>query len=507
MAKLTNLPVELREHIISFLPLTDRHTLLALCRISKDFCALAQPRLFREFSSSRPRPWRKVGTIYDTQSYGGSVPKRALIHFTHTVISRPDLASQVRYITIESFDDDDLFTAEDEEYLEPPTPEMMENFKRAIERLPLSDTNQATAWIENIMKLKITALTALLLSQTPNVKSLYVVLDSSPLDELGYLIGKKNTALSGSPSSYCSALTAVHTTCGNSKYGFRLQHITPLLRLPALETFSGEGLLGYSEYSNSGSQELSIEPGTLSISHLELYSTTRHVGGECDLRQSSIDEKCLTSLVSGCKQLKVFKYAADNPPSLSGADSMKQVNMLEIQSALHCQRHTLQKLAVDTGPCNFRTMREGGDDEYNPFTEYTRLRHLDLPFFSMVAARELPVSLEYLIIRRCDASLFRGIVKLVEGRVCPSLKMITVTYKTFEFRYFQEWAGTDRFEDACKSMTAVLQGKDITLALASRLKPSQVSGDVKAVVYIDGNGFNIKTDVTLPGVSDFADMF
>ncbi|PGH37123.1 hypothetical protein GX50_00107 [[Emmonsia] crescens] len=504
MVKITDLPVELLDLIVSFVPSSNHTTLyLNLCRVTKRFLSIFQPRLYYKFSCPRPPPWRDVGSIYDSEAYIGSTPKRPLITFTHSVISHSEAACNVREITIESFDDDYLYGT-DEEYIEPPSQKMIDDLTNAVRGvIPFSKRDQQmhAQWVSNIKDLKITAITALLLSRTPNVEYLSIVLDSNPLDELGYLLGNRTADPSGSASPYCRSLKEVKTTCAQFRNGYRLQRMYPLLRFPALRTFRAEGLLCFSEYrdgrDNDAPKYLDMEPETLNISHLEICTNKRHQGPNVGLCSSSIDGKSLNSLVSACKALRTFVYTGDNPPS-SEADAINQVNARDISSALHSHRNTLEEVNVDLGSLNFRLMEEGFSDAFvfESFAEFPRLRRLNMAYYSACEARKLPASLEHLIIRDCRSGVFEVIAQIASLGILPSLGKIELGGFIMEYLYFQHWAEADSLEQACEKMVAVLKETGIQLYFTAHHSPLEGAGanlvcGKRTKVYIDGNGFRI----------------
>ncbi|KAK2785400.1 hypothetical protein FQN52_008459 [Onygenales sp. PD_12] len=497
MAKLSDLSVELLELILSNFPSTDRCTLLRLCRTSKQLCSIAQPRLFREFSCARPRPWRDIPGSF---SYRGSGPKFPLFYFTHTILMRPDLASKVRDIIIESYDNDLMYSADDE-YLDTPSPEMMENFKRSLEGLPLL-SDQLCTWTINLGKLEVTAVLALLLSRTPNAKSLHITLHSNPLTEVGYLTGKHIPGADGSLVPFCSGLTNLKVIPGNCNQSHRLQQTTPLLRLPALETFRAEGLLGYNEYKLTHTPQLDIEPGTLNISHLELFSSRRKQNSKnqnpkIELFCVSFDSPCLAALITGCKGLRTFRYRGDNP-TLNGYP-MKQVTPAEIQLALEPHKHSLERLEIDVGSVNYRLSEEGLERHaFTSFEGYTRLKRLDVPYTFAVGAEELPPSIEHLTMRGCKSGVFGGTARMVSLGIRPSLRTIEIDRFVTEYLYFQQWAGSSSLEEACQKMVDVLRGTEISVYASVCRSPPEGPTNIVAgravMVYFDKDGFEVKDD-------------
>ncbi|OJD15472.1 hypothetical protein AJ78_04268 [Emergomyces pasteurianus Ep9510] len=506
MAKLTDLALELLDLIVSFIPSTD-HTILFLnlCRVTKRFRFIFQPRLYYKFACPHRPPWRNVGSISDNEAYIGSTPKRPLITFTHSLISLPEAARNVREITIECFDDDYLYGS-DEEYIEPPSPKMIDDLTNAVHSVtPFTnpDRQMHAQWVANIKDLKITAITALLLSRTPNLEYLSIVLDSKPLIELGYLLGNRTAYPDGSESPYCRNLKEVKTTCAQFRNGYRLQRVAPLLRFPALKTFRAEGLLSFSEYKDGGDMAspnfFDMESETLSISHLEIRTNKRHRGPNSGLCSSSMDAESLNSLVSACKSVQTFIYTGENPPC-SVADGRKQVNACDILSALQSHKNTLEEVTVDLGSMNFRLMEEGFNDGFvfKSFAEFPRLRRLDMAYYSACGARHLPASLEHLIIRDCRSGVFEYIKGVATLGIPPCLRKIELGGFIMEYLYFQHWAEAESLEEACEKMVSTLKKTKLQLYFTAHHSPlddpdaNLVCGK-RTTVYIDGNGFRTDT--------------
>ncbi|KAK2809284.1 hypothetical protein FQN50_003925 [Emmonsiellopsis sp. PD_5] len=422
---------------------------------------------------------------------------------------RPDLASYVRDVIIESYDNDLLYSA-DEEYLDPPSPEMMEDFKRSIKGLPLL-SEQLCTWTANLGELKVTAVLALLLSRTPNAKSLHITLSSNPLTEVRYLTGKHIPAPDGSLVPFCSGLTYLKVIPGNCCQSHRLQQMTPLLRLPALETFHAEGLVGYNEYKHSHTPQLDIEPGTLNISHLELVSTRRNEHSKFEMCYVSFDSPCLAALIAGCKDLRTFRYRGENSPDSQG-DSMKQVTPVEIQLALDPHKHSLERLEIDVGSINLRLAEEGLERHgLTSFEDYTCLKRVDLPYCFMVGAKELPPSIEHLTMRACKSGVFGGVARMVSRGIRPSLRVIEIDRFVTEYLYFQQWAGSSSLEAACEKMIDILRGTEIDMYAAVRRSPPEGPTNIVAgkalMVHLNEDGYESKYDTYDMFTSDFREVF
>jgi hypothetical protein len=93
MSNLLKLPLELLEHIARYINKMDRQDLLTLYLVSNILRSAAQPVLFTKYSDSS----LQKDYVYNNTDIG---IRKSFIQFVHTVISRGDLASQVKSVDI-----------------------------------------------------------------------------------------------------------------------------------------------------------------------------------------------------------------------------------------------------------------------------------------------------------------------------------------------------------------------------------------------------------------------
>ncbi|KAI5196905.1 hypothetical protein E4T39_07543 [Aureobasidium subglaciale] len=114
-----------------------RQTLIALCLVSKQLCAAVQPLLYQDFTKfARPSAIYRLATqdsewlhkYYQRDSLTFRTVRKTtrLEKFLRTLINRPDLANEIKYLSIEEFHDNNAIP-----YW----------FKELYDKLPLDHTN------------------------------------------------------------------------------------------------------------------------------------------------------------------------------------------------------------------------------------------------------------------------------------------------------------------------------------------------------------------------------
>jgi hypothetical protein len=171
------------------------------------------------------------------------------------------------------------------------------------------------------------------------------------------------------------------------------------------------------------------------------------------LRECCFTTATLTQLLAACNCLKVFQYISMDRiipykkmkwPSGHPTDEMP-MSLRDIVDAIAIRKDTLEEVYIDLrpwyGPKDYPIdhvdiyYKEGGDELYLGFQEFTRLKHLDLEADRLPVpgtTYRLPPNLETLVLRRCDvlgfdafAGLACGMDRMVEEQL-SALRAITL---------------------------------------------------------------------------------
>lgn len=92
-----DLPTELHKHLIAHL--IPRADLAALCLVSRYLLSLAQPLLYSAYLENETFPLRVYLKPRETKSRG----VKPVRHFLRTILTRPDLASKVKVLSLRPF--------------------------------------------------------------------------------------------------------------------------------------------------------------------------------------------------------------------------------------------------------------------------------------------------------------------------------------------------------------------------------------------------------------------
>lgn len=341
----------------------DWSDLVEVCLVSRKFRDLAQPFLFRKF--------KDLSVIGLGKTYS----------FTATLCRRPDLGRSVDHIYL------------DPNY-EPPYcinffagnkfDQIAADLKAAVKDLRLEDMEERV-WCKSIDQTNFSTVLALLLSKTPNLRSLRL-----PGGQFSY---QPIDLLSGRDPLYLSNLEILWVECEQMSRKHDISKAERLVTLPKLElaSFSGGKLSG------------ALFPSTWtekSVNANLLQFTMCH-----------IDRDALPKLTQACKSLKSLTYKSYN----TGADissSGVEFNAAQAYEALLPHKNTLEVLAIS---CYRASQQNENIQNYTqvkigPLDVFYKLKTISLPHNMLPAHPVFSGSLEGLTISDCRSSI-RNIVQ------------------------------------------------------------------------------------------------
>lgn len=449
MAQLLDLPVELLLAIFAFFhPVDDRPLLLSLCKVSRRTCDVVQPLLFSHFvTGSRLR----CESLSCKKGVRKECRLEPLIPFARTIVARPDLGLRVQRLVVRDH------TCRPGPVLNWPsdlTAETVGYFTSVIQTLAVKKKSR---WLSAIAGCAFGPFMIMLISQTPNVKQLSLVLDWKRLNSLLTLTNQMRQRSIECP--YLHNLTSLDINCFDKK-PIQLQSIVPLLTLPRLEEVS----IAYCTGSRETEWPEAIAPGTLGLSAISLSP-------------AGVDKESLTALVSACACLRRFTYVAMDCQWIDPVDPQ------EIQAGLEPQRDNLKELRIEYRTAwNTATAVSDSKTKYGSFRGFTSLTRLDVEQSLMMSIDELPPSLEILTIRQSDHPIFSMTTELVSTQrtACPSLREVIVApyalapyamvglhrYRGADYFASNEefWAVFDR---SCQRLERIFEGSGTALVIDS----------------------------------------
>lgn len=443
-----NLPTELLLTIFAYFdPVEDRKLLDSLCKVSWRAYEVAQPLLVSHFASGlrciscntldcRDGPWEE-GRL------------QSLIQFTRTTIARPDLGAQVRRLMIEEH------TCSPDAMDQWPnalTSDIIEHYIGAIQKLKVKNKSQFASAIASCI---FGPFLIVLISQTPNVEMLSIILDWNRL--ASFLALSRKMCGSGFGWPCLANLKSLNINCYDKK-PIELQRVVPILTLPRLQEVSIAYCVGNSEVEWPDN----ILPGDLKLSTISLSP-------------ASIDAACLTRLVSACAHLKRLTYVA---MEYSWVNS---VGPPRIQQALDSQRQSLEELRIEYRHAwNEMIIDPNMCPKYGSLQHFTNVKHLELEQAFIMTASKLPPSLEVLVIRQSDYPIFDLMAKLVSAwrTTLPLLREVVVEpyalapyaiiglYRYWRADYFASNEGFwTAFANSCQRLEKIFEGTAIKLVI------------------------------------------
>lgn len=396
MARLLDLPMELLLAIFTYFhPVEDRKLLLSICEVSRATRRAAQQLLFSYFDTGTR--CIHCNSLSCKNRVGDGYQLRPLIPFTRTIIARPDLGIRVQMLMIREH------TRNPHPMLQWPnalSADTIRHYANAIQTLKVKNKSR---WLSAIAGCIFGPFMIVLISQTPNVKLLSIVLDWDRLSSFLVLARQMQRRIVGFP--YLGNLRSLEINCYD-KRPIQLQTIIPILALPRLQEVS----IAYCAGSSDTEWPAEIVPGSLRLSSISLSP-------------AGIDKDCLARLVAACARLKRFTYVVRDYSWLG------LVEPPQIQPVLYPQRNSLEEVRIEYQETwNATMVNPDWCPKYGSFRDFTSLKHMDLEQALMMPAEGLPNSLETLIIRQVDYPIFDMMTKLVSTfrAAYPSLREVNI---------------------------------------------------------------------------------
>lgn len=448
MARLSDLPVELLLAIFTYFhPVEDRKLVLSLCEVSRTIRGAAQQLLFSCFDTGTRCIHCKSSNCKNRIQ--GVCQLQLLIPFTRTIIVRPDLAERVQKLMIREHSCKPQPMSQWPNAL---TADTIRHYTNAIQTLKVKNKSR---WLSAIVGCVFDAFMIVLISQTPNVKLLSIVLDQNRLGSFLVLAREMLRSSIGFP--YLSNLISLDINCYD-KRPIELQSIIPILALPRLREVS----IAYCVGTSDTVWPVEIAPGSLKLASISLSP-------------AGIDQNCLIRLAEACACLKQFTYVAmDN-------SGLELVGPPQIQPALYSQRNNLEEVRIEYRELlSANVINPDWSPKYGSFEDFTNLKRLDLEQALMMPADKLPHSLETLIIRQANYPIFDMMAKLVSAcrTTCHSLSEVTIRpyalapyamvglHRHWMADYFASNDGFwTAFVSSCQRLETIFEGTGVNLVI------------------------------------------
>jgi hypothetical protein len=371
MAGFRNLPTEIILIIIKFFNAPAYWPdLLALCLSSRQLYALAQPMLFDRYQSGIYCDC--CDCQYSTGSRDGLC---SLLGFTRTILSRPDLGSRVREMTI---DTSAWESREPERWSETLTAETIPLLADAVQAHCM---NNKALFLSSIVRAQVTPLILLLCTFTPNLEEFDLTLGEKDLKDLrsSYMPSRQKDLV----SPYLPRLRrmVIRGTQGQMNT-VQADTLSFFLGSSRLECF----YLSWLAVKDPG------DPGFMPpFQSLDIVQVC--------LVQTCLNTKFLRNLICACKGLKRLIYRIDS-------DIPNLVELSEFAGILNLRRQTLEYIEVDLDLYNWALY--GVDyPRIESFASFTNLQHLEVEQRLLTDNPELPDSLRHLVICACEDPVTR----------------------------------------------------------------------------------------------------
>ncbi|KAJ5780510.1 hypothetical protein N7457_005670 [Penicillium paradoxum] len=393
MARIHDLPLELLQHILSFIANPGNYfrpdgaetnktaesgdiqpldleeddfdyngVLHKLCLVSRGFREIAQPLLFRH--------------LYDV-GFGGE--PSATSSFTKAIYRHPHLGRHVQDITITtlpfSLHGHKSFTGEDIKF-----------FKSVLKDLELGDREKA--WLAALERYDANVFTALLTNKTPNLRGLHLCVGH------GCATGMRKHLFIQNPS-YLSNLEYLFIEATKGWAGHVISAFENFLLLPKLKSFTVQHGALLDKFF-----PITWTPGTLAIERLAF-------------RYCHIEAGALESLFQACKKLKSFTYNnyTLNPHEqpFTPDDIPPEFTAAEFTKAALLQKDTLESFRLEFALDQWEMFYAGEEDlsliKIGSFRNFTVLKSIVLQHAYLPAHPQFPASLKTLHITDCNASI------------------------------------------------------------------------------------------------------
>jgi hypothetical protein len=409
MASYQKLPNEMIDQIILCLDsVSDRHTLLDLCLTSKASRITAQPVLFSKFSFEGERVERKRDEL--TRIFFFHSPsKEQLLLFTRSVILRPDLALQVKDLSIAVCEED----LSDKATWNASTSEVdMEIFITAARAVRIPTRVE---WIYELRKKKLEAFLALLVLQVINIDRFSLKRGIEPLHNL--LNVAFHVVNSPNGTQQCRALSSLKELCVSVvsvSSGLLLNDIGFLMLLPTLRKVRLEQALR----NSSGIAHHVPGPSVWRPDELPHY---RPKTSTLDILNSSMDSVALDGLLALCSDLRHlgFHITKDAP---RGSDPAWPAEI----TGLLVRFPTVVDLHLDFSDTDYYKQQQTEPDTNfaSSLLQLTTLKRLTLDMATLPSEEAIPGAVEFLAITHCDRDV-TGFLTLLALRKRTSLRALT----------------------------------------------------------------------------------
>lgn len=397
MASLQHLPTELVLAIVSFVSPIEVRKLSLVC---KRFCNLAQPLLYRNISHDFP-------DLIKNSSH-------RLLMLTRTIVSRPDLARQIRCIGLN-------FAKHGYEQNHPGSFRQTTGECDVLSPEPLSHQRQeehdvrASPFIGRLRnktdgKPNVAETIPLLLSHLSSLEVLTI-----DMAWFGTFTGVSTLPLldgnvGHSTLTSLRSLQLTYSDCQRAeRASIRLVDIVPILMLPQLDELRLDHCCGHSN-DCSGITTAHIPPGSLAVSRMRLC-------------YSHVDAASMIALIEGCKSLTAFEYRLP-------LDTSSQFRPGELELALYAHQNCLQEYRV-----SFYDSEWGNDmgriwagATSGPFGVFQKLEILEVDQSFIDVLPELPRSLRALILQNCHTSVYLTMSQLACRAKAGDLPLLETIY-------------------------------------------------------------------------------
>ncbi|KAL6231528.1 hypothetical protein BDW75DRAFT_42565 [Aspergillus navahoensis] len=417
-----------------------------ICLLSKTFCALTQPHLYREIVLGPE-----------------DVPLSILL-LCRTIITSPFIAAQVQVVDIDTSDSGFIVAERPDKASGASQAGLsaadIRHLKMEAQKINLSDTDPSgpILWTADFFIFPM-----LLISCTPNLKSLIITLEPQGLALLiGLAQGRNNAHQS---LSCLGSLESLHLGCRQGRRGdeINIRSIAQLLSLLYLNEIKINDYCAGGEAACDTITAADIPLGSPYISTISLSD-------------SSIEETDIGVLIRSCEKLAAFCIGQCSSQS-------EQLSPQQLYSVLFCQRNNLRVLQLSFCEDSFASSSIFKDSYFISLEEFICLEYLTLDQVYLSHTPELPVSLKHLAVRECQSPIAQSLVYIAElalnGQL-PNLSVILlhsdIIYPGQMLNLPQRGATDILFNEACQKLQRILVGTGITLCLENDLLDKTVQG-------------------------------
>lgn len=399
-----------------------QNSLRNLCLVSKRFCALMQPVLFRHYVQP------------------GYPDGNSLEPFMRACIARPDLAAAVKKATIHDWDTREDDTSRNESRRRKRKHSDW-RYKHDLELQRLrSDLGITIDDLFNVRNFPVFC------SLIPNIE--HLILDVPPIaGGCEYQFGNPFLLRPKLRRPTLSKLRQLQLDFSCEEEGFDLREYGILIAVRSLKTLRGHHVCGDEQWEDSnGSPGLILKDQRLSIQHINLMC-------------SVMTHRCLKELIERCDTLKTFEIVYGEVTT----GAITEFDFDVVSSAFLAHKASLESLILDFEGETATELLDFNDVEgVMKMSSFECLRHIDLPAWGMLRrdrhdngdgefgvksiSNLLPRSLESLVVRSCKRDTVASLWGLLSALdTLPNLKEIA-----FSGEREADLEGLDGFDQACK---------------------------------------------------------